>query len=232
MMRKIFRIGAGLAFAVLIASCGSSPKPKIEDRSASIPTEILEHKGTAWGVAQPEWVGTVLTTPNQKTLKKALGLTDKKIWVLTKNGSNLDFLQTWVDQVDARAEIAASIKQTIGDKIKASMAGTSSDTDIEKTIERESERLAVTSVAGLEKETDWWTRNRRLKDDVKKGESSDDYITQYSYMVVYAMDEELFVKQLNNGFKNIKDIDVSGEIQENIKNSLIDQSKIQTPDME
>ncbi len=231
-MKKLITLALGVTAAALLASCGSTPKPKVEDRSASIATEILEHKGTAWGVAQPEWVGTVLTTPNQKTLKKALGLSDKKIWVLTKNGSNLDFLQTWVDQVDARAEIAASIKQTIGDKIKASMAGTSADTDIEKTIERESERLAVTSVAGLEKETDWWTRNRRLKDDIKKGENSDDYITQYSYMVVYAMDEALFTKQLENGFKNIKDIDVSGEIQESIKNSLVDQTKIATPDME
>ncbi len=231
-MKKLLALALGVTAAALLVSCGSTPKPKIEDRSASIPTEILEHKGTAWGVAQPEWVGTVLTTPNQKTLKKALGLSDKKIWVLTKNGTNLDFLQTWVDQVDARAEIAASIKQTIGDKIKASMAGTSADTDLEKTIERESERLAVTSVAGLEKETDWWTRNRRLKDDIQKGESSDDYITQYSYMVVYAMDEALFTKQLENGFKNIKDIDVSGEIQESIKNSLVDQTKIATPDMD
>ena len=231
-MKKISTLILSATAAALLLSCGSTPKPKVEDKSLTIPTEILEHKGSAWGVAQPEWVGTVLTTPNQKTLKKALGLTDKKIWVLTKNGSNLDFLQTWVDQVDARAEIAASIKQTIGDRIKASMSGTSADSDIEKTIDRESERLAVTSVAGLEKETDWWTRNRRLKDDVKKGESSDDYVTQYSYMVVYAMDEDLFMKQLENGFKNIKDIDVSDEIQESIKQSLIDQSKIATADMD
>ena len=231
-MKKFSTLILGAAAAALLVSCGSTPKPKVEDISASIPTQILEHKGTAWGVAQPDWVGTVLTTPNQKTLKKALGLSDKKIWVLTKNGSNLDFLQTWVDQVDARAEIAASIKQTIGDIIRASMAGTSADTDLEKTIERESERLAVTSVAGLEKETDWWTRNRRLKDGLEKGESSDDYITQYSYMVVYAMDEALFTKQLENGFKNIKDIDVSGEIQESIKNSLVEQTKVATPDME
>ena len=231
-MKKISTLILSATAAALLLSCGSTPKPKVEDKSLTIPTEILEHKGSAWGVAQPEWVGTVLTTPNQKTLKKALGLTDKKIWVLTKNGSNLDFLQTWVDQVDARAEIAASIKQTIGDRIKASMSGTSADSDIEKTIDRESERLAVTSVAGLEKETDWWTRNRRLKDDIKKGESSDDYVTQYSYMVVYAMDENLFMRQLENGFKNIKDIDVSDEIQESIKNSLVEQSKIATPDMD
>lgn len=231
-MKKIIAFALGAAVSAMLISCGSTPKPKVVDMSASIATEILEHKGTAWGVAQPEWVGTVLTTPNQKTLKKALGLSDKKIWVLTKNGTNLDFLQTWVDQVDARAEIAASIKQTIGDRIRASMAGTSADTDLEKTIERESERLAVTSVAGLEKETDWWTRNRRLKDGLEKGEDSSDYITQYSYMVVYAMDEQLFTQQLSNGFKNIKDIDVSNELQESIKNDLVEQSKIQTADLE
>lgn len=232
MVKRICKSMIGIAFSAMLLSCGSTPKPKVVDTSASNPTEILEHKGTAWGVAQPEWVGTVLTTPNQKTLKKALGLSDKKIWILTKNGKNLDFLQTWVDQVDARAEIAASIKQVIDDKVKASMEATSEDSEVAKTIERESERIAVASVAGLEKETDWWTRNRRLKDDVKKGESADDYTTQYSYMVVYAMDETLFTNQVKNAFANIKDIDVSNELQESVTEELLGQSKIATPDMD
>ena len=28
MIRKIFKFGAGIAFAVMIVSCGSTPKPK------------------------------------------------------------------------------------------------------------------------------------------------------------------------------------------------------------
>ena len=105
-MKKIIYFFAICSVGVItLLGCGSTSK--LKDSSGT--TEILEHKGSAWGVAQPEWVSTVLKTPNQKTLSKELGI-DKHIWIVSKKGKDLDFLQTWVDQVDARAEIAASIK--------------------------------------------------------------------------------------------------------------------------
>ena len=71
-------------FAVVVvcglAFVGCASKPKITDVSG--PVEILEHKGTAWGIPQPEWVGEVQGTSNQKTLQKALGI-DKHIWIST-----------------------------------------------------------------------------------------------------------------------------------------------------
>lgn len=72
------------AATILLASCASTPK--VKDLSSA---EVLEHKGTAWGTAQPDWVVGVLTTPNQKTLNNELGI-DKHLWVLTKSGENLD----------------------------------------------------------------------------------------------------------------------------------------------
>ena len=38
-----------------------------------------------------------------------------------KNGENLDFIKTWADQVDARAEISASINQGISDFVGATL---------------------------------------------------------------------------------------------------------------
>lgn len=226
-MKKIIIVA--IAFAALFAEFVFAAKPKAKDKSGT--TEIIEHKGSAWGVEIPDWTKTVLMTPNQKTLKKALGLSDMKIWVLTKSGRNLDFLQTWVDQVDARAEIAASIKQVIGDRVKAHMSGSSDDREIEKTIERESERIAAASVVGLEKETDWWTCNRHLKPGVKKGKENDDYILQYTYMVIYAMNESLFKDQLTQAFKNMKDdLDVTDALVATIAEDLIGQTQIRTPD--
>ena len=177
-----------LVGAISLTSCASAPKVK----DVSGPTEIIEHKGTAFGVAQPEWVGTVLATPNQKTLSKALGI-DKHIWVISKSGENLDFIKTWADQVDARAEIGASIKQGISDFVGAHADG--DDSDIEETVKRYSARASTVMVSGLNKETDWWVLGRtRLQ---KKNEVE----SKYTYLVVYSMDEDLYQKQIKNAFK-------------------------------
>lgn len=177
-----------LVGAISLTSCASAPKVK----DISGPTEIIEHKGTAFGIAQPEWVGTVLATPNQKTLRKALGI-DKHIWVVSKSGENLDFIKTWADQVDARAEIGASIKQGISDFVGAHAEG--DDSDIEETVKRYSARASTVMVSGLNKETDWWVLGRtRLQ---KKNEVE----SKYTYLVVYSMDEDLYQKQIKNAFK-------------------------------
>ena len=177
-----------LVGAISLTSCASAPNVK----DVSGPTEIIEHKGTAFGVAQPEWVGTVLATPNQKTLSKALGI-DKHIWVVSKSGENLDFIKTWADQVDARAEIGASIKQGISDFVGAHAEG--DDSDIEETVKRYSARASTVMVSGLNKETDWWVLGRtRLQ---KKNEVE----SKYTYLVVYSMDEDLYQKQIKNAFK-------------------------------
>lgn len=177
-----------LVGAISLTSCASAPKVK----DISGPTEIIEHKGTAFGVAQPEWVGTVLATPNQKTLSKALGI-DKHIWVVSKSGENLDFIKTWADQVDARAEIGASIKQGISDFVGAHADG--DDSDIEETVKRYSARASTVMVSGLNKETDWWVLGRTHLQKKNEVES------KYTYLVVYSMDEDLYQKQIKNAFK-------------------------------
>ena len=189
-----------LVGAITLSSCASAPKVK----DVSGPTEIIEHKGTAFGVAQPEWVGVVLGTSNQKTLSKALGI-DKHIWVVSKSGENLDFIKTWADQVDARAEIGASIKQGISDFVGARADGDKSD--VEETVERYSARASAVAVSGLNKETDWWVLGRtRLQ---KKSETE----SKYTYLVVYSMDEDLYQKQIKNAFKGEDDKVVDDLIQ-------------------
>ena len=185
-------------FAVVLvcglAFIGCASKPKVKDISG--PTEILEHKGTAWGIPQPEWVGEVQGTSNQKTLQKALSI-DKHIWIVPKSGKNLDFIKTWADQVDARAEIAASIKQEIADFVGATMTGDTDD--VEEKIERYSARAEMVTLVGLNKETDWWSKTRTRLD------AKSDYTEQYNYFVVYSLDEDLYQKQIKNAFQDLND---------------------------
>ncbi len=195
MFKRVSKIALGAMVMVMLVSCASNPRPNISDASGKV--EIIEHKGTAWGAAQPNWVQTVIEkSSDQKSLGKALGLQGKKIWVLTKKGQNLDFLKTWVDQVDARADIAASINQSVIDIVKGHEFGNQEEMNQE--LSHVSGRFALASLNGLVRETDWWSRTRQMP------EGSEDYVTQYNYMVIYSMDEEMFEKHIRDAYKDVE----------------------------
>lgn len=198
MFKKLSLLALGCAVAVLSVSCDST-RPVVSDASGKV--EIIEHKGTAWGAAQPDWVMTVIEkSSDQKALGKALNIQGKKIWVLTKRGENLDFLKTWVDQVDARADIAASINQSVVDIVKGAEYGNKEE--MNQDIEHVSGRFALTSLNGLVRETDWWSRTRQMP------VGSDRYTEQYNYMVIYSMDESMFEKHIRDAYKDVKRKDV------------------------
>lgn len=183
-MKKLIGLLMLLLTLAILAGCTSTPKVK----KMYGEVQVLEHKGSRFGLAQPEWVSIVLDSPNQKTLSKALGI-DKHIWVISKTGSNLDFLQQFTDQIDARSEIAASIKQGISDYVGAKMEGESEDS-VEKTIARYSERAAMITLTGLNKETEYWTKTR------SQLEKNAEPIIEYNYMVIYSLDEKLYQDQI------------------------------------
>ena len=189
-----------LVGAISLTSCASAPKMK--DLSGT--TEIIEHKGTAFGVAQPDWVQDVLVTSNQKTLCKALEI-DKHVWVITKRGENLDFISNWADQVDARAQISASIKQGISDFVGAHLVG--DDGDVEETVERYSARASAITVSGLNKEADWWFFG------ITKADKKAGLEPKYTYLVVYSLDEDLYQKQIKKAFNGEDDKFVDDLIQ-------------------
>lgn len=181
--------------ALVCFGCASTPKSKLKDATGKV--EVIEHKGTVWGAEQPGWVLTVIEkSSDQKSLGKALGLSGKHVWVLTKKGKNLDFLKTWTDQVDARADIAASINQSVIDFVKGQEFG--SEEEMNQVIEHISGRFSEASLNGLVRETDWWSKTRQL------AEGSEDYVTQYNYMVIYSMDDELFEKHIKDAYKDLE----------------------------
>ena len=183
-MKKLIGLLMLLLTLAILAGCTSTPKVK----KMYGEVQVLEHKGSRFGLAQPEWVSIVLDSPNQKTLTKALGI-DKHIWVVTRTGPNLDFLQQWTDQIDARSEIAASIKQGISDYVGAKMEGEPEDS-VEKTIARYSGRAAMITLTGLNKETEYWTKTR------SQLEKNAEPIIEYNYMVIYSLDEKLYQDQI------------------------------------
>ena len=192
MKKNVIFFAICMVGAFSLSACASAPKVK----DISGPTEIIEHKGTVFGVAQPDWVSMVLITPNQKQLQKSLGI-KKHVWVVTKSGPDLDFIKTWADQVEARAEIGASIKQGIADFVGSRMTG---DTGaVEEVIERYSARASAISVSGLNKETDWWVKG------ISKSDKKNELEPKYTYIVVFSIDEDFYTKQIKKAFADEND---------------------------
>lgn len=189
-MKKIGWIIVGIFILFVIVGCAST---KLKDATGEI--QLIEHKGSAWGTGLPSWISTVTEkSSDQKSLEKALGLKNKKIWILQKKGENLDFLKAWVDQVDARADIAASVNQVVRDIILAQQFGTKEE--MEQEVKQYSGRFAETALNGLVRETDWWSRTRQLP------VGAEEYTTQYNYMVIYSMDEDLFEKHIKDAYED------------------------------
>ena len=222
-MKKLSVLVAAVASALLLASCGSTEKVselKVDENEVV----VVDHKGKGFGMqAQPEWVMNVMAKQtNQKGLAKALGIEDSKIWVVYGSGPDLTFLRTWIDQVDARAEIAASIQQTIMDVTDAAYSGKKdgNSTENEQAVQRISERASNVTVSGLEKDQDWWTKTRQLKAGGNKKDPKD-YIEEYNYLVVYSMSMTAFEKQMKDSLDTVLD-GVGTEMSSEIRQMVMD----------
>ena len=98
--------------------------------------------------------------------------------------------------MDARANIAASINQSVVDFVKGYEFGTNEEMTQE--VQHVSGRFTQVALNGLVRETDWWSRTRQMP------EGSDTYTTQYNYMVIYSMDEDMFEKQVRDAYKDVE----------------------------
>ena len=217
-MKKIKIVAIALVcFTVVSAFAASKPK------EISNPIVIINSKGASYGMKNPKWVNSYLKHENQRKMNQALGLKGKKIWVVTQSGENLQFLEMWVNNVDGPALVASAIERTVVDYVKSSLVG--NEKNLQKEIEQYTVSLTALTLAGLEKEDEWWIQTRQLKPGLKKSDDEDDYITQYQYMVVYSMDEDLFKKQVNFAMKDIEDTQVN---KDGLIESLIETATVET----
>ncbi len=213
-MKKSVIILTVLMAAVLLTSCVTT-SPDIKGTGAELAVNkpvIIDYKGAALGADIPGWVTDAANGDNE-AVKASLKLNGKKIWVLTNTGDDLDMLKLWTDQVDARAQIASGIEQTVADLITAEMNAKQADeSSKQKMVDEFSSRVTNITLQGLDKHTDYWTYTRRVKTGVKKPKTDDDYIEGYTYLVVFTMDEALFQQQLEAAFSDVEDNDNQSEL--------------------
>ena len=205
-MKKIQFFIMATFVASLFLGCTSAKLKGEEPVMATGTPEIIDYPGIALGKTIPEWVMAIDEGANKK-VAKALNLDkNSKIFVVTNKGNDLDFLKTWSDQVDIRAEVASTIEQTVAQSVQSAFEGSDS------TVQEKSRAFNIYSAAmtnvtlnGLEKEASYWVKTRILKEGLKKAKKDSDYIIDYTYYVVFSIDKDLFDKQIKSAIEDVED---------------------------
>ncbi len=209
MKRIIVSVLTALTLVGLLASCGSTLKLKGEDPVMMTGTpEIIDYQGLALGSQIPDWV-IAIGDGSQKKVRRSLDIPNsKQIFILQNKGTDLDYVQIWTDQVDARAEIASSIEQTIAQTVQSEMEVRQADQQVKtKAAKIYSATMTNVTLNGLAKEDYYWIKTRTPKVDVKNPKLATDYNYEYTYYVVYTLDKDLYERQIKQAMDDVADND-------------------------
>ena len=209
MKRIILSALTALALVGLLASCGSTLKLKGEEPIMNTGRpEVIDYQGLALGSAVPDWV-IAIGDGSEKRVRKSLDIPNsKQIFILQNKGNDLDFLKAWTDQVDARAEIASSVEQTIAQTVQSEMEVRQADSQEKvKAAKIYSATMTNVTLNGLFKEDYYWIKTRTPKVDVAKPKLATDYNYEYTYYVVYTLDKDLYERQIAQAMDDVQDND-------------------------
>lgn len=205
-MMKIKFFAVAALLAVLVSANSFAAK---KGKVAKQKIEIVNRPGLALGTDIPEWVQAVLEGENKKIAKSLkVDLKEYQIFVFTNQGSDLEFLKTWTDQVDVQRQVANSFSIAVGQSANAVFQGTSGDENKRKqAIDQTVKALSAIELNGLLKEAQYWMQFRKPKQGVKvtknSPESSFDYY--YEYYVVFVMKRSIYDTQLNAALNGVED---------------------------
>lgn len=194
-----------------IVMCAGMSAKKFDGKDAKMNAgkpEVIDYQSQALGSPIPKWVVAV-SEGQKKKVVKALDLdSSDMVFVLMNKGSDLDFLKTWTDQVDARAEVASSIEQTVAQLVESELSIREAD-ELTKKRAAKIYSTAMTNLTlnGLEKEASYWIQTRTKKPGVKNAKKSSDWTTEYTYYVVFTMKSKIFNKQLKKAMDDVQDND-------------------------
>ena len=208
--------------SVFAAKKGKEAKQKIE---------IVNRPGIAIGTEIPGWVQAVLEGENKKVAKSLkIDLKESQVFVFSNQGTDLEFLKTWTDQVDVQRQVANSFSVAVGQSANAVFQGSSGDENKKKmAIDQTVKALSAIELNGLLKEAQYWMQFRKPKQGVKVNkkspESSYDYY--YEYYVVFVMSRSVYDAQLNAALNGIDDnasetVLLKKALSENLRAPLID----------
>lgn len=159
---------------------------------------LIDYQGATFGSEIPEWVKLVGEGQySEEVLSDSMpGVADKKTFVVTNRGNNLDFIKQWADLVEVETEVAGIMERIAAKSVEATMVGSDNE-DLQKNIDMYRESLTAVRLTGLEKVASYWIKNKLVDDEGKTLE------TFYEYYAVWGMDKKIYKNQLNEALKKI-----------------------------
>lgn len=201
--------------------------------------EIVNRPGLALGTEIPRWVEAVLEGDNKNIAKSLkIDLKDYQIFVFSNQGTDLDFLKTWTDQVDVQRQVANSFSMAVGQSANAVFQGSSGDENKKQmAIDQTVKALSALEINGLLKESQYWMQFRKPKQGVKVNKKSPDsaFDYYYEYYVVFTMNRDIYDAQLDAALNKVEDnasetVILKKALSENLRAPLLD--KAADPDVE
>ena len=228
-MKKLLLAAAMLTTLVTTNAFGAK-KGKVAKQKI----EIVNRPGLALGSDIPGWVLAVLEGDN-KTIAKALkiDMKESQIFVFSNQGTDLEFLKNWTDQVDVQRQVANSFSLAVGQSANAVFQGTSGDENSKKlAMDQTIKAISAIELNGLLKESQYWIQFRKPKQGVKINKKSPDsaFDYYYEYYVVFTMNRDIYDAQLDAALNGIEDnasetVLLKKALSQNLREPLIDKTK-------
>lgn len=192
-MKKVFLFVSAIVLSFAVASCGSAPKEKkenkMDEKKAVAKFEVIEHKASAIGGDIPEWVTTYIYDGN--TGVEAMDkYKDKYVFIGEDSGTNLNALRLWAQGFNVAQDLARLVSTRVQAKFAGAAAG-SPDDEYGRYFENVVKNVSDATITGARKETDFWIYKRYFKPD---GKTVDREV--YDYYVLNTIDKESLKKQL------------------------------------
>ena len=232
MLKKAMLTGI-VTFSLCVPVFAQSLKGNAPVMNIGVP-EVIDYKGKALGSEIPAWVKAVSDGVIRKVYRSLeLNMDEDKIFILYNKGNDLDFLKTWTDQVDARAEVASSIEQTVAQSVESELTARHADTQTkERKAKIYSASMTNITLNGLMKEADYWIKTRTPKTDVKSAESVSDYDIEYTYYVVFSVNKTNFDRQVKAAMDDVPDNDDQTKFLKEVLTKKLKESIITNKDPE
>lgn len=193
-IKTIMTIVSALLVISFVTGCLSTPAetpaptPKAKEQEKT----VLGWKGQDYGSDKPEWVADALdgdfSSLPESVQKKLEG---KKTVVCEAKGTDLELAKEWATNFGLNVGIARELTAAVDARFNGALSKN-----------EKSQKTLVASVAkakftGFEKVTDTWVLNRTV-DNRKKN-----FTDEYSVVMVYAIDQELFEKNAQKYIANL-----------------------------
>ena len=232
---KKFLLAAAMLTTLVTTNAFGAKKGKVAKQKI----EIVNRPGLALGSDIPGWVLAVLEGDN-KTIAKALkiDMKESQIFVFSNQGTDLEFLKNWTDQVDVQRQVANSFSLAVGQSANAVFQGTSGDENSKKlAMDQTIKAISAIELNGLLKESQYWIQFRKPKQGVKINKKSPDsaFDYYYEYYVVFTMSRDIYDAQLDAALNGMEDnasetVLLKKAVAEKLREPLLD--KIADPDVE